>query len=357
MSRTWAGRLLRWAARHGRRGLPWQDTRDPYCVWLSEIMLQQTQVATVIDYYTRFLARFPTVQRLAAAREQDVLGLWSGLGYYSRARHLHAAARQIVAEHAGRFPRAAADLARLPGIGPSTAAAIAAFCFDERAAIVDGNVKRVLARHFGIAGAPDLPAVHRALAAQADALLPARGADMGRYTQAIMDFGATVCMRRAPQCDACPMAATCVARRDGRVDTLPTPRMRRPAPLRRAQWLVLRAGSAVLLHERPARGLWGGLWTLPQFASRPQLTAAWPQAAAACRLPTQRHAFTHFTLQATPHLVDLPRRASAPPAHRWVRAADWAAAPLPAPVRRLLLSLPEPARGAGRTRAARSAAT
>ena len=201
--------MIGWQGRHGRHGLPWQGNPDPYRVWLSEVMLQQTQVATVLAYYPRFLARFPDVRALAAAPLDAVLAAWSGLGYYRRARLLHRCAQVVVAEHGGAFPRHAVQLAALPGIGRSTAAAIAAFCFGERAAILDGNVKRVLARAFGIGDDLGTAAGQRALWARAEALLPARG--IGAYTQGLMDLGATVCLARRPRCDACPLAATCAA--------------------------------------------------------------------------------------------------------------------------------------------------
>ena len=219
-----AGKLIRWQRRHGRTDLPWQGTRDPYRIWLSEVMLQQTQVKTVIPYYERFLRRFPTVRDLAGAAEDEVLRLWSGLGYYARGRNLHAAAK-LVAEHG--FPCSSLELVELPGIGRSTAAAIAAFAFGERAAILDGNVKRVLARCFGIEGWPGEAAVEGALWARARRLLPDR--DVEIYTQALMDLGAGVCTPNAPRCDACPVRAKCEARRAGRTAEIPAPRPRRPA--------------------------------------------------------------------------------------------------------------------------------
>ena len=211
--------LIAWQRRAGRRDLPWQNTRDPYRIWLSEVMLQQTQVATVIPYFERFIAAFPDVASLAAAPVERVLEQWSGLGYYRRAHMLHRAAQAIVAEHDGIFPCEAAAIAALPGIGRSTAAAIAAFAFGARGAILDGNVKRVLARHAGIDGSPSDPAVERALWARAEALLPAR--DIETYTQALMDLGAAVCLRTRPRCDVCPIAADCVARREHRIAELP----------------------------------------------------------------------------------------------------------------------------------------
>ncbi len=236
-----AARVVRWHRRAGRRGLPWQGVRDPYRVWLSEVMLQQTQVATALAYYERFVERYPDVAALAAAPLDDVLASWSGLGYYSRARHLHRCAQTIVGEYGGSFPRSSAELARLPGIGRSTAAAIAAFCFDERAAILDGNVKRVLARHLGFEADLANASAQRELWAHAESLLPA-AAQMARYTQGLMDLGALVCLPRQPRCEACPLAATCVARRSGRTAELPL-KIAPPATWRTLQHAVVAAPS------------------------------------------------------------------------------------------------------------------
>lgn len=335
-----AERIVAWQARCGRHDLPWQGSRDPYRVWLAEIMLQQTQVATVVDYYARFLRRFPDVTRLAAAPLSEVMRLWAGLGYYSRARNLHACARRIVSEHAGRFPRDARALAQLPGIGRSTAAAIAAFCFGERAAILDGNVRRVLARHFGIEGSPGAAAVERRLWQLAETLLPQRRS-MAAYTQGLMDLGATVCTRRRPDCPACPVASTCVALRTGRVAELPAPRPRKPVPIRHARMLVALHGDAVLVEQRPPAGLWGGLLALPQFDSAAALRAALrtlDDGARARRLPARRHAFTHFTLRFVPYVVALPRIAAraAEPGALWLPLAQIETAALPTPIRALL---------------------
>ncbi|MFI4888418.1 MAG: A/G-specific adenine glycosylase, partial [Burkholderiales bacterium] len=240
---SFAARVIAWQRRCGRRDLPWQNTRDAYRIWLSEVMLQQTQVATVLPYFTRLVSEFPTVGALAAAPLSRVLELWSGLGYYRRAHHLHAAARTVADRHAGRFPSDAATLATLPGIGRSTAAAIAAFAGDERGAILDGNVKRVLARHRGIDGWPGAPRVEAGLWRVAEALLPdaANGASnaIAAYTQGMMDIGATICTRSRPHCDACPVNDDCIARRDGRVDSLPSPRPRKALPQRSVAVLLL----------------------------------------------------------------------------------------------------------------------
>jgi A/G-specific adenine glycosylase len=315
-------------------------TRDPYRVWLSEVMLQQTQVATVRPYYDRFLSAFPDIRALARASQSDVLKRWAGLGYYSRARYLHACARRVLAEHGGRFPRDAPSLAELPGIGRSTAAAIAAFCFGERVAILDGNVKRVLARHFGIEGFPGIPKVERELWALATSLLPPSG-KMPAYTQALMDLGATVCTRRAPRCEACPLRSSCVALQSGRVDRLPASRPAKAVPLRRAYWLIVIRRGRVLLQRQPQRGLWGGLLAPLQFTSRTTLLAAAKRLASQARpqaLPQRRHAFTHFTLRFVPYVLKVSDASRVQDA-QWLPIPQLAGAELPAPVKRLLREL------------------
>ena len=330
-----ASPLIRWQKRHGRHGLPWQGTRDPYRIWLSEVMLQQTQVAAVVPYYERFLARFPDLGTLASSSVEDVLRLWSGLGYYARGRNLHRAAREIVERHGGRFPRTAAALAGLPGIGRSTAAAIAAFAYGERAAILDGNVKRVLARRFGVSGFPGEKAVEGRLWALADRLLPERGIET--YTQALMDLGATVCTRVRPACEACPVARACLARRRGLVEKIPAPRPARPLPVRRAVWLLLAHRGRLLLMRRPAEGVWGGLWTFPEPEGAD--LAGYCRRALGCEvepprpLPGLVHGFTHFRLEITPVLCEV-RVPGTPPGGRWATLRS--AGAVPAPVRRLL---------------------
>jgi len=315
---SFAQRLVAWQLRHGRHHLPWQGTRDPYRIWLSEVMLQQTQVATVIPYYERFLKRFPTANALARASEEEVLGLWSGLGYYARGRNLHRAARHI-ARHG--FPRRAAAIAELPGVGRSTAAAIAVFAYGERAAILDGNVKRVLARAFAITE-------ERALWAQAERLLPKRNVE--RYTQALMDLGATVCTRIAPRCERCPVATMCVARKEKRTAELPAARQRRALPEKQVTWLVLRHKDAVLLERRPSAGIWGGLWCFPEGnGARPARAKA---------LPAIEHGFTHFKLRIEPLLI-LGRSVKPASNQRWVSLVDATGGAVPAPVRTLLQRL------------------
>ena len=334
-----AGVVTRWQQRHGRNSLPWQATRDPYRVWLSEIMLQQTQVATVLDYYPRFLARFPDVASLAAAQEDDVLALWSGLGYYSRARNLHRCAREVVQAHEGVFPRSAQALQTLPGIGRSTAAAIAAFCFGERAAILDGNVKRVLTRVLGfdrdLAGA----AAERELWDHADALLPRRNLQdaMPRYTQGLMDLGATVCTVRDPACTRCPARAACVAWTQGEPQRYPvkTRKLRRTA---QSLWLLQAqtGAGAVWLQKRPGTGIWAGLYCLPVFDSFDELHAALPARCEWQEDPSFLHVLTHKDL----HLHPVQTRASLRQSPRcegeWIAADDWPRLGLPAPIRKLL---------------------
>lgn len=297
--------LLAWFALHGRKHLPWQRDLTPYRVWVSEIMLQQTQVATVIPYYERFMARFADVQALAAAPMDEVLHLWTGLGYYARGRNLHRAAQQIVADHAGVFPDTLDTVQALPGIGRSTAGAILAISMSQRHPILDGNVKRVLTRYFGVSGFPGEAAIERQLWQFADACTPA--SQVGHYTQAIMDLGATVCVRSRPACAACPVATDCVARQTGRQSELPTRKPRKTRPLRDA-WpvLAIRDDGAVLLEKRPAAGIWGGLWAFPQFEEQ-RLASQWLTdrfgAVTVVSGDIYRHAFTHFDLHLHPLLA------------------------------------------------------
>jgi A/G-specific adenine glycosylase len=337
--RSFVARVIAWQRIHGRTGLPWQG-RDPYRVWVSEIMLQQTQVRTVVPYYERFLARFPDLASLAAASLDDVMRSWAGLGYYSRARNLHACAQQIARDFGGSFPRTAEGIAKLPGIGRSTAAAIAAFCFDERVPILDGNVKRVLARHAGIEGDPATRQVESRMWQYASDLLP-DAHRMPSYTQAMMDLGATVCTRAAPVCTGCPVARDCFARSHDRVDELPAPRKRKTPPTRRACFLVAVSCDSILLEQRPPMGIWGSLLAPPQFANAGAMRSALAALAAACdarALETRRHGFTHFTLEYTPYLArieSLSPRASEP-GQRWMHLSEIESAALPAPMRALL---------------------
>lgn len=341
---SFASRLVAWQRTHGRSGLPWQ-VNDPYRVWVSEIMLQQTQVATVLDYYPRFLARFPTVEALGGAPLDEVLALWSGLGYYSRARNLHKAAQRIVSEFGGEFPRGYEQILDLPGIGRSTAAAICAFSFGERRAILDGNVRRVLARWGGIAGHAGEKAVENRLWALADSLLPTASADMAAHTQGLMDLGSLVCTRGKPACMRCPLAADCVALREDRVASLPTPRPRKSQPTRDAVWLLAHDGlGRILLERRPESGIWGGLWSLPELSSSEAVGAAAEHhgfriAEVEPALDEIEHVFTHFRLLALP----LPVRVDGNDGLRdlrqgWFLPGEALTLGLPAPVRRLLES-------------------
>jgi A/G-specific adenine glycosylase len=350
MSASYATRLLAWFDIHGRHDLPWQHPRTPYRVWLSEIMLQQTQVRVVIPYFERFVAALPDVHALAAAPRDDVLALWSGLGYYARARNLQAAAQACVERHGGELPRDFDALLALPGIGRSTAAAILSQAWGDRFAILDGNVKRVFARHHGVAGWPGLPKVEKTLWAIADTLLPE--ARMADYTQAQMDFGATLCTRHAPACLLCPVNDDCVAFAQGRVEELPTPKPTKTLPEREATVLLLEdRDGRVLLHRRPATGVWAALWSLPQGEDA-DAALAWLDAHAPHmidtgdrdtphRLQTVHHGFTHYRLQLHPlHWAGLaPRRAVRDNDDlRWVARDELATLGIPAPIRTLLLS-------------------
>ncbi len=335
-----AARVVAWQRTHGRHDLPWQRSRDAYRVWVAEIMLQQTQVATAIPYYERFLAAFPDVRALARASEDDVLAQWSGLGYYRRARHLHAAARAVVERFGGEFPGDAATLATLPGIGRSTAAAIAAFASGERAAILDGNVKRVLARHRGIEGDASTPRVEATLWTIAERLVPRDG--VAAYTQGMMDLGATVCTRAKPRCEACPVATDCVARRDGRIADLPGRRARRALPHREVQLLWIERAGDVLLERRPATGVWGRLWSLPEAGVDDDPVAEARRrfgiaTKLADRLAPVEHGFTHYALTMHPSRLAAARsRAAAPPECVWIARDDLGGAALPSPIRKLL---------------------
>ena len=341
---SFSGRVIEWQQASGRHDLPWQRTRDPYRIWLSEIMLQQTQVSAVVPYYGRFLARFPDLARLAAAPEDDVLALWSGLGYYARARNLHSAARAIVQIHAGVFPTAFDDIVALPGIGRSTAGAIAVFAFGARRPILDGNVKRVLARVFGIAGFPGEKKIETAMWAHAAALLPSDNVEA--YTQGLMDLGAGICTRGRPRCDECPLHDECVARRENRIAVLPAPRPKRPLPEKYTVMLILRRDREVLLEKRPTPGIWGGLWSFPEiahlgdaaFALRTRFGA---EVMSEGTLPDVHHGFTHYALTITPALLRVTRlepRAQSP-GQAWVTPADAINAAVPAPVREILRRL------------------
>jgi len=348
---SFATAVVRWQAQHGRNSLPWQNTQDPYRVWLSEIMLQQTQVATVIGYFDRFLARCPTVADLAAASSDEVMGLWSGLGYYSRARNLHRCAQLVMELHGGVFPRDAATLVTLPGIGRSTAAAIASLCFGERVAIMDANVKRVLTRVLGFDANLASATNERALWDRATALLPteaevaAEGPRvMPRYTQGMMDLGASLCSPKKPSCLLCPVNSQCAAAKAGDAERYPV-RARKLKRSSQSLWLLWlqREDGAVWLSKRPTPGVWAGLQCFPLFESEDALRAALPpEFAADLRfMPAVTHVLTHKDLFMHPAQVECARAATDLIASRlgdgtWFTPAEWAAAGLPAPVRKLL---------------------
>ncbi|OWW20616.1 A/G-specific adenine glycosylase [Noviherbaspirillum denitrificans] len=335
--------VIRWQKQHGRHTLPWQNTTDAYRIWLSEIMLQQTQVSAVIPYYLRFLERFPDVAALAAAPSEEVMAHWSGLGYYSRARNLHRCAQRVMAEFGGIFPSDPELLADLPGIGRSTAAAIAAFAYGARAAILDGNVKRVFARVFGIEGFPGAKPVEDKMWLRAVALLPEN--DIESYTQGLMDLGATLCTRSSPSCNRCPLSERCVASETGRTHLLPERRPKKTVPEKSTTMLVITHDRHVLLEQRPDEGIWGGLMSLPEvgvgdvpgevFASR------FGEPESSEKLAPFSHVFTHFKLHISPYRVRLAQRSglAGQSSHLWYSADRLADAPLPAPVKKLLLAV------------------
>lgn len=354
--------LIAWHAESGRHALPWQRDRSPYRVWVSEIMLQQTQVATVIPYYERFMARFPKISMLAAAPLDEVLHLWTGLGYYARARNLHKAAIVVMERYGGEFPQSFAEVAGLPGIGRSTAGAILALSLDQKHAILDGNVKRVLSRFFEVDGNAQQKAVEQKLWALAESCTPDR--QVATYTQAIMDLGATVCTRSKPACALCPLQESCVARQHGRVHELPTPKKPKAKALRKSKkcWMLLlhNPHGAVFLEQRAPSGIWGGLWCLPQFDTREAALAylanhfeieSEPQA-----LPAIDHVFTHFDLHIETLQVAVAESLSAvlePARSLWYRHASsgsGSAGPntkigLPAPIKQLLDATLDPLEG------------
>jgi len=334
--------VVQWQAHHGRHDLPWQNTRDPYRVWLSEVMLQQTQVATVLAYFTRFVERLPTVTALAAASLDEVMALWSGLGYYSRARNLHQCAREVVELHGGSFPGSALALESLPGVGRSTAAAIASLCFGERVAILDANVKRVLTRVLGFDADLAAQANERRLWTAATDLLPRSRlhANMPRYTQGMMDLGATVCLPRAPLCLTCPVSQACEAYRQGAPERYPVKsrKLKRSSQSVWLLWARSRDGS-VWLQRRPAPGVWAGLYCLPWFDSREEMLSALPDrcVSAAEDLRAFRHVLTHKDMHLHPVLVPVPKSSMHSRPGQWFGVDEWPELGLPAPVRQILL--------------------
>jgi A/G-specific adenine glycosylase len=348
-SAAFAPRLIEWQRHSGRSGLPWQHTRDPYRVWLSEVMLQQTQVSTVLSYYPRFLERFPDVRALASASADEVMALWSGLGYYSRARNLHRCAQAVVQDHGGVFPDTAEQLQSLPGIGASTAAAIAAFCHGERISILDGNVRRVLSRLLAFEGDLAQTQPQRELWTLAQGLLPPAPTrdDMTAYTQGLMDLGATVCLRTKPLCGRCPVQTVCSAHGANEVQRYPV-KTRRLLRRFESWWLLLMRGAAMdgqqrfWLERRPDSGIWAGLYCPPVFADEEALRASLPALlhARLQALPPVAHSLTHRELRLNPLLLDVALDAEGLPPGQWVGASALAEHGLPAPVRLMLRALP-----------------
>ena len=350
-----ATQLLAWFETDGRKDLPWQQDINPYRVWVSEIMLQQTQVTTVIGYYLRFMQRFPDVQSLARAPLDEVLHHWTGLGYYARARNLHKAANMVVDNYGGEFPEGHTELEALPGIGRSTAGAIRAIAMNQHAAILDGNVKRVLARFHAVLGYPGETQVSKILWSHAEAHTPT--AQTADFTQAIMDLGATLCVRRAPNCPACPLKTRCQALATAQVDRLPERKAKKEKPVRRARFFVVSLPNrATLLEQKPLDGLWGGLWTPPERAEATsvaafvqEIGASEATLAAKHFAPEFRHTFTHFHLEIEPvylQLTQTPDLVEDNPSLRWVLPdqidRDNNPIGLSAPAVKLLASLKEP---------------
>jgi A/G-specific adenine glycosylase len=338
--------VIQWQKKHGRHALPWQQSTDAYRVWLSEIMLQQTQVAAVIPYYQRFLTSFPDVLSLANASSEQVMAHWSGLGYYTRARNLHACAKRVVQEYGGKFPQQPELLADLPGIGRSTAAAISAFSYGTRAAILDGNVKRVFTRVFGIEGVPSVKAVEDDLWLRAESLMPQEAEQIQTYTQGLMDLGATLCTRTKPRCTDCPLQKRCVALATNRVTELPAKKIKKAIPTKQVIMLMLLNNKHVLLEKRPASGIWGGLFSLPEleFATKldvPYVQRHFGELDSITPLEKITHVFSHFKLEISPYQCNLAHRFNAvsEDTHVWYALDQCKNAPLSAPVKKLLLEV------------------
>jgi A/G-specific adenine glycosylase len=353
---TFSTRVINWQRKHGRHDLPWQGA-DVYQVWLSEIMLQQTQVVTVIPYYQRFVSRFPDIATLAASSEEEVLSYWSGLGYYSRARSLYRTAQIIMTQHDGKFPCNFDSIVALPGIGRSTAAAISALAFHQRHAILDGNVKRVLARYCAIEGYTGDKKIEEHLWHLAEEFLPPakitspRGegseeTEISIYTQGLMDLGAQLCSSSKPKCESCPLRNDCAAHERGLVAVLPTPRPRKSKPEKSSIFLLLLNGPNILMEKQPDSGIWGGLWCPPQLEEVQDVADFCAQqydieVADSFALPKFAHTFTHFKLNIKPLVVKLPDKfkCQLKPGNMWLDINDALQAAIPAPVRKILLVL------------------
>lgn len=333
--------ILKWFDQHGRKNLPWQHNRSAYRVWISEIMLQQTQVTTVIPYYERFMERFPSVEALANAPQDEVLSLWTGLGYYARARNLHQCAKTVTSQYHGQFPDTVEALAELPGIGRSTAGAIVSLAFGKPAAILDGNVKRTLARYHGVFGWPGATSVAKKLWDHAEEHTPkTRNQD---YTQAMMDIGAIICTRSKPKCEQCPLQKGCYAYENGAIDELPGKKPKKDKPVKSVQMLMLRQKNSdqILLTQRPPSGIWGGLWSFPELDcssdAREFVNRHFGKSEQSTQLESYRHTFSHYHLDITPLLMTItPKKRVTEDTERWVTAKDLEQLGLPAPVKNLL---------------------
>ena len=336
--KSFADLLITWHAKSGRHHLPWQQSKDPYSVWVSEIMLQQTQVATVIDYYHRFMKKFPTIKALAHADEEEVMQLWSGLGYYRRARFLHEGAQMIIDEMDGRFPSEFDMMIKIPGIGLSTAGAIAAFSFNQKKAILDGNVKRVLSRYFLITEWTGLPKIEKKLWDYATSLLPNKNIDT--YTQALMDLGATICNKK-PQCGLCPLKKTCLAFEKNKVHLVPVPRPKKKIPTECTHMVIIKHHDEILLVKRPEGGIWGGLWSLPQFEDTSTTPKAWVKKTFGLETSLLEKnlkastTFTHFKLDITYSVLEAKLQRSKTP-HTWLSLNNIEGAAIPAIIKKIL---------------------
>jgi len=340
---TFADAIIYWQKKHGRHDLPWQNTTDPYAIWVSEIMLQQTQVTAVIGYYAAFMQRFPDIATLANASQEQVLQSWSGLGYYSRARNLHNAAQTIIDAFDGVFPTDFDDIQRLSGIGRSTAAAISTFALNKPQPILDGNVKRVFARHFLIEGWTGKPVIQQTMWTIAERENPVE--DAIAYTQGLMDLGSSVCTRSQPKCNFCPLNTSCEALAQNKTQSLPTPKPKKPLPQKETTMLIILMGKQVLLQKRPQKGIWAGLWSLPEISSREIATEA---AKLQFGLETEpeetlqivHHAFTHYKLAITPQpLTVIDTNKQTAPNAIWMPIEDAIGAAIPTPVRNILIKL------------------
>ena len=336
--KSFADLLITWHAKSGRHHLPWQQSKDPYSVWVSEIMLQQTQVATVIDYYHRFMKKFPTIKALAHADEEEVMQLWSGLGYYRRARFLHKGAQMIIDEMDGRFPSEFDMMIKIPGIGRSTAGAIAAFSFNQKKAILDGNVKRVLSRYFLITEWTGLPKIEKKLWDYATSLLPNKNIDT--YTQALIDLGATICNKK-PQCELCPLKKTCLAFEKNKVHLVPVPRPKKKIPTECTHMVIIKHHDEILLVKRPEGGIWGGLWSLPQFEDTSTTPKAWVKKTFGLETSLLEKnlkastTFTHFKLDITYSVLEAKLQRSKTP-HTWLSLNNIEGAAIPAIIKKIL---------------------